>query len=83
MTALSLPRAGGRIEPYTPGEPASFPARSAPPTSRVAFAAAHVVADPLACEPDGPAALDWEATLEFRRHLWAHGLGVAEAMDTA
>jgi hypothetical protein len=83
MTALSLPRAGGRIEPYAPGEPASFPARSAPPASRVAFAAAHVVADPLACEPDGPAALDWEATLAFRRHLWAHGLGVAEAMDTA
>src|SRR6185312_1756901 len=25
----------------------------------------------------------WEATLAFRRHLWAHGLAVAEAMDTA
>ena len=50
---------------------------------RVAFAAAHVVADPLA--PNGPGAprLDWEATLAFRRHLWSHGLGVADAMDTA
>ena len=44
--------------------------------SRVAFAAAHVAAD-----EDGD--IDWAATLAFRRHLWAHGLGVAEAMDTA
>ena len=46
--------------------------------SRVAFAAAHVVAD-----PETPTTLDWEATLAFRRHLWSHGLGVADAMDTA
>ncbi len=44
--------------------------------SRVAFAAAHVAAG-----PDGE--IDWEATLAFRHHLWEHGLGVAEAMDTA
>jgi dihydrodipicolinate synthase/N-acetylneuraminate lyase len=44
--------------------------------SRVAFAAAHVAAG-----ADG--GIDWEATLAFRRHLWEHGLGVAEAMDTA
>ena len=44
--------------------------------SRVAFAAAHVAAD-----EDGR--IDWQATLAFRRHLWGHGLGVAEAMDTA
>ncbi|MEU4963916.1 dihydrodipicolinate synthase family protein [Streptomyces smyrnaeus] len=55
-----------------------------PLNSRTVYAAAHVVADPLAdTSPDGPAALDWDATLAFRRHLWAHGLGVAEAMDTA
>jgi hypothetical protein len=43
-----------------------------------------VVADPLAPgDPDGPAQLDWEATLAFRRHLWSHGFRVAEAMDTA
>jgi hypothetical protein len=81
--SLRLPRAGGRMEPYAPGEPRVFDARATPPASRVALAAAHVVADPLACEPGGPAVLDWEATLAFRRHLWAHGLGVAEAMDTA
>jgi Protein of unknown function (DUF993) len=81
--ALYLPRADGRLEPYAPGEPAAYAVPSSPPASRVAFAAAHVVADPLACEPDGPAVLDWEATMAFRRHLWEHGLGVAEAMDTA
>jgi len=53
-------------------------------TSRIAYAAAHVVADPLAENvPGARAALDWDATLAFRHHLWRHGLGVAEAMDTA
>jgi hypothetical protein len=53
-------------------------------TSRIAYAAAHVVADPRAENvPGAPAAVDWEATLAFRRHLWSHGFGVAEAMDTA
>jgi Protein of unknown function (DUF993) len=52
--------------------------------SRIAYAAAHVVADPHAPNgPGTPARLDWDATLAFRRHLWALGLGVADAMDTA
>ncbi|WP_082801368.1 DUF993 family protein [Herbidospora cretacea] len=52
--------------------------------SRVVYAAAHVVADPLADNTPGrPAAVDWEATLRFRRHLWSHGFRVADAMDTA
>jgi len=50
--------------------------------ARIAFAAAHVVADPTAAA-DGPARLDWDATLAFRHHLWRLGLGVADAMDTA
>jgi hypothetical protein len=50
----------------------------------VAFAAAHVVADPLADNtPGAPAHLDWDATLAHRHRLWAHGFGVADAMDTA
>jgi Protein of unknown function (DUF993) len=54
------------------------------PESRVAYAAAHVVADPLGENvPGAPATVDWEATLRFRHHLWRHGFGVAEAMDTA
>jgi hypothetical protein len=50
----------------------------------VVFAAAHVVCDPLAeTVPGAPAALDWDATLAYRRYLWSLGFGVAEAMDTA
>ncbi|MFG3406708.1 dihydrodipicolinate synthase family protein [Streptomyces sp. NPDC048142] len=71
--------------PYTPrATPLDLAPGAAAPSSRTVFSAAHVVADPYAdTTPDGPAAVDWEATLAFRRHLWAHGLGVAEAMDTA
>ncbi len=55
-----------------------------PAKTRVAYAAAHVVADPRAENaPGAPAVVDWDTTLAFRRHLWSHGLGVAEAMDTA
>ncbi|WP_436498767.1 dihydrodipicolinate synthase family protein [Actinokineospora sp. HUAS TT18] len=53
-------------------------------TSRVVYAAAHVVADPLGENaPGAPAVVDWDATLAFRHHLWSLGLGVADAMDTA
>src|SRR5258706_9177458 len=55
-----------------------------PPFNRIAYAAAHVVADPLAdADPWLEGAIDWERTIAFRRHLWSLGLGVAEAMDTA
>ncbi|WP_326690203.1 dihydrodipicolinate synthase family protein [Streptomyces sp. NBC_01795] len=83
---ILLPELSGGTRAYEPrgAAPALRRGRGAPPVSRVVFAAAHVVADPLAdTAPGGPAALDWDATLAFRRHLWAHGLGVAEAMDTA
>lgn len=71
--------------PYEPRvTPLDLAPNGAPLTSRTVFSAAHVVADPYAdIGPDGPAAVDWDATLAFRRHLWSHGLGVAEAMDTA
>ena len=52
--------------------------------NRVAFAAAHVVADPLsAVDPWLAPAIDWDRTIAYREHLWRLGLGVAEAMDTA
>ena len=51
-----------------------------PPRSRKVFAAAHVAA---VASAGGGAVIDWESTLRFREHLWAHGFGVAEAMDTA
>ncbi|WP_424920755.1 dihydrodipicolinate synthase family protein [Streptomyces sp. wa13] len=71
--------------PYEPrATPLDLAPDGAPLASRTVFSAAHVVADPYAdISPDDPVAVDWDATLAFRRHLWSHGLGVAEAMDTA
>ncbi|MBT2896670.1 dihydrodipicolinate synthase family protein [Streptomyces sp. McG3] len=64
--------------------PIALDAPDRPITSRRVYAAAHVVADPLGQNsPGAPAAVDWDATLAFRRHLWSLGLGVADAMDTA
>jgi hypothetical protein len=54
-----------------------------PPTSRIAYAAAHVVADPSTRTSTDDLALDMDSTLAFRRHLWSLGFRVAEAMDTA
>ncbi|MFC8402647.1 dihydrodipicolinate synthase family protein [Streptomyces griseoincarnatus] len=81
---LHLPGAHGALRAYDPRTEPLALTPGAPLTSRTVFSAAHVVADPYAdTTPDSPAAVDWDATLAFRRHLWAHGLGVAEAMDTA
>ncbi|MGC9538199.1 dihydrodipicolinate synthase family protein [Streptomyces sp. UG1] len=81
---IHLPDPHGGLRAYEPRtEPLALDP-GAPFTSRTVFSAAHVVADPYAdTTPDSPAAVDWDATLAFRRHLWSHGLGVAEAMDTA
>jgi len=81
---LRLPQPDGTLTGYEIRGPRSWPVPSGPARSRVAFAAAHVVADPYADNtPGSPAVLDWDATLAFRAHLIRHGLGVAEAMDTA
>jgi len=83
MPTLNLPVAAGKLAPYTLQQPKAFPV-SKPPFSRIAFAAAHVVADPLADhDPWLTPAVDWDRTIAFRRHLWSLGFGVAEAMDTA
>lgn len=80
---LLLPLPGGARR-YRVPEPPSWPLPDAPARSRTAFAAAHVVADPRGGNgPGRPAAVDWDATLAFRTHLWSYGLGVADAMDTA
>lgn len=84
MPTVTLPTAGRRLESYALGPPGDFPATPTHPFNRVALAAAHVVADPLADHaPWETAAIDWERTIAYRRHLWDLGLGVAEAMDTA
>jgi Protein of unknown function (DUF993) len=81
---VRLPCPDGSIEDYRLGPPRDWQRPGAPFQTRIGFAAAHVVADPLADNTPGrPAALDWDATLAFRRHLWSYGLGVADAMDTA
>ncbi|CAM5675926.1 MULTISPECIES: dihydrodipicolinate synthase family protein [Streptomyces] len=81
---IRLPAADGTLRAYEPRTAPLSVAPGAPFSSRTVFSAAHVVADPFAdVPPDAPAAIDWDATLAFRRHLWSHGLGVAEAMDTA
>lgn len=82
---IRLPTSAGTLEPFTLRAPVAWPAPSLPPAwNRVAFAAAHVVADPRAdVDPWLTAAIDWDATLAYRRHLWSLGFGVAEAMDTA
>ena len=76
MTTLRLPGIGE----YRCVGAERLPADSSPLRSRVVFAAAHVVADASA---DSTSAVDWDATMRFRHHLWSLGLGVADAMDTA
>ncbi|MFI6322219.1 dihydrodipicolinate synthase family protein [Nonomuraea sp. NPDC050556] len=76
---LDLP--GGR---YALREPVTWVKPEKPLESRIVYAAAHVVADPLGDNtPGSPAAVDWDATLRFRSHLWSYGFRVADAMDTA
>ena len=82
---ITLPTSDGRLAPYTLRGPASF----APPVAgtrfnRIAYSAAHVVADARAAiDPWLQCAIDWDATIAYRQRLWGLGLGVAEAMDTA
>jgi hypothetical protein len=86
ISALSirLPQADRSLETYRLSAPKSFPDRVAGPMNRIAFSAAHVVADPLAdADPWLQAAIDWDKTIAYRERLWDLGLGVAEAMDTA
>jgi len=83
-TRLNLPTRDSGVEPFQPRPAADHAGTFAEPRSRVAFAAAHVVTDPLAdINPSLEVALDWDATMAYRRYLWSQGLRVAEAMDTA
>lgn len=82
--ALRLPQPDRSLVEYTPKGSFLYRLSAPPAQSRICYAAVHVVADPLAdTTPVSRAAVDWEATLAFRRHIWGYGLGVAEAMDTA
>ena len=81
---LQLPTVSGSLASYTlSGTPPVRPDAGVA-FNRIAYSAAHVVADPRAAiDPWLQCAVDWDATIAYRRHLWSLGLGVAEAMDTA
>ncbi len=85
MARIALPTKDRTLESYSTGEPIVFPSSAETRRfNRIAYAAAHIVADPLAdIDPWEDAAVDWEKTIAFRHYLWDLGLGVAEAMDTA
>ena len=82
---LSLPTQSGVMEGYVLSGTPLIPRAPRVPLTRTAFAAAHVVSDPLRERNpwDTRPAVDWDATLAFRQSLWDQGLGLAEAMDTA
>ena len=82
---LTLPTYDGTLAPYALQGTPLTPRAPRVALTRTAFAAAHVISDPLAERSpwDTRPAVDWDATLAFRVGLWDQGLGLAEAMDTA
>jgi Protein of unknown function (DUF993) len=85
MTCIRLPRDNGRLEEFAMPAPATWrTAKPNQPLARIALSAGHVVSDTRAdISPMRDVAIDFDATQRFRDYLWDHGLGVAEAMDTA
>ena len=84
MARIKLLDTTGHAAPYT------MRGRTLPPPTpgvafnRIAYSAAHVVADPRAAiDPWIDCAIDWDTTIAYRQRLWSLGLAVAEAMDTA
>ncbi len=89
---LQLPVLSPSKGPTDDGKLAAYTLRGTAPVrpakgvkfNRIAYSAAHVVADPRAAiDPWLQCAVDWDATIAYRQHLWSLGLGAAEAMDTA
>lgn len=84
MTHLTLINDQGQLAPYTLQGKVLAPPAPGVTFNRIAYSAAHVVADPRAAiDPWLQCAIDWDATIAYRQRLWSLGLGVAEAMDTA
>jgi hypothetical protein len=83
-TVLKLVAPDGSTYDYTPACEQHTPQRRGRFETRIAFAAAHVVVEPVSsCGPHSHPILDWDATIAYREYLWSLGFGVAEAMDTA
>jgi hypothetical protein len=84
MSQINLVSESGIVEPYTLQASKDFVIEKGIVLPRITYSAVHVVANPLAnVDPWINAAVDWDATINYRRYLWSMGLGVAEAMDTA
>ncbi|MFF4643375.1 DUF993 family protein [Streptomyces sp. NPDC001389] len=83
MNGIRLPSADGGFRLHRPSAAPLGPYACGPARSRTLYAAVHVAAAPPSTPGGGGPVVDWEATLGFRHRLWAQGLGVAEAMDTA
>ena len=81
---VTLPDSDGNLSSYILiGTPTARPGNP-PQFNRIAYAAAHVVSDPLKdTRPWNDPAIDWEATMAFRHHLLGLGFRIAEAMDTS
>jgi hypothetical protein len=83
-SSIKLVRPDGSTYNYTTAHEPLLPQERVRFETRIAFAAAHVVLDPLrTLEPLTHPVVDWDATIAYREHLWSLGFGVAEAMDTA
>jgi hypothetical protein len=83
-SSIRLPLADGTLAMHTVRSPMAWHPPAHPFRTRVAYAAAHVVCDPRRdVDVLSETAIDWDATLAYRRHLWRYGFAVAEAMDTA
>ncbi len=81
---ILLPNSEGKLEKYRVKQSKAFETHSRNFANRVAYAAPHVVANTLVdVDPIKEPAIDWDSTMGFRKHLWSHGLQVAEAMDTS
>jgi hypothetical protein len=81
---VKLVRPDGSTYHYKPRNEALPPAKQRRFETRIAFAASHVVVDPLrTAEPLTHPIVDWDATIAYREYLWSLGFGVAEAMDTS
>lgn len=84
MPQVTLPGPSKSLETYRTGPASPYPLTASRPFPRTVYAAAHVVADPLVAQnPWNASAVDWDATMAFRSHLWGLGFKIAEAMDTS
>ena len=84
MPSLRLPTADGGLAVFAMSPPSAFSERAQGGFPRIVYAAAHVVADPLAGDdPWARSPVDWERTLAYRHRLWDLGFRIAEAMDTS